>query len=198
VIRVIRETHDTPESVQTALTLAGGLNRFGEPNYRVVWGWNRLEWVGGKWTDRDNSGNPFREVIELRQVPKYFPQNRWHIERWMPPEIYGSRRAWNKQTLEREDGIFIPALGPYPSRGEYEHCFTLQGPKGEFIPLSPMAVKYIANAVEWSRESCTPTDKRMSQQRHREKEEKAWDSHADSVLNDGPAFNQRPFVTVTA
>ena len=63
-------------------------------------------------------------------MPKYFPHERWHVERWMPPETYGSRKSWWASTIEREGGILVPALGPYPSRGEYEHCFTLSGGEG--------------------------------------------------------------------
>ena len=44
-----------------------------------------------------------REVVELRLEPKYPQVNRWHVERWMPPEAYGSPRAWYAQTLERAD-----------------------------------------------------------------------------------------------
>lgn len=139
LIRVIRETHKTPASVEERVARAGGLNRFGEPNFRVVWGGSRLAWIGGRWTDRDAHGNVIRESVELRRVPKYVPLDRWHLERWMPPEAYGSPEGWYTQTVETEDGIRVPALGPYPSRGEYEHCFTLEGSRGEFVPLSPAA-----------------------------------------------------------
>src|ERR1700733_3190472 len=87
-------------------------------------GGSRLSWIGGRWTDRDAHGNVIREAIELRQEPKYAPIDRWHIERWLPPEAYGTPDEWAMRTTEVENGIRIPALGPYPSRGEYEHCFT--------------------------------------------------------------------------
>jgi hypothetical protein len=151
VIHVLRETHETPARVQERIARAGGTNRFGEPNFRVVWGGSRLTWIGGRWTDRDASGNSVRETIEVRQVPKYAALNRWHVERWMPPESYGSPEEWYARTTECEDGVRVPALGPYPARGEYEHCFTLQSPEGEFVPLSPAACDWIARAVEWSR-----------------------------------------------
>ncbi len=51
-----RRTHDAPADVARELALAGGCNRFGEPNYRAVWGWSRLDWIGGKWEDRDQTG----------------------------------------------------------------------------------------------------------------------------------------------
>ena len=70
MIRVLRETHDTPEEVARRLEAAGGRNRFGEANYRVIWGWNRLAWIGGKFEDRDAHGDLLREVVELRLEPK--------------------------------------------------------------------------------------------------------------------------------
>jgi hypothetical protein len=100
-----------------SLELAGGLNRFREPNYRAIWGWNRLAWIGGKFEERDSAtGSLLREVVELRQEPNYPAVNRWHIEKWLPSETYGSPRAWWAQTAEIEGGRSVPALGPYPAR----------------------------------------------------------------------------------
>jgi len=124
-IRVTRETHDTPAAIAARITRAGGTNRYGEPNFRVVWGGARLTWIGGRWTDRDAHGNVSREAIELRQVPKYLPVDRWHIERWMPPEFYGSPDQWRALTSETEDGIRIPALGHTPravTTSTASHC----------------------------------------------------------------------------
>jgi hypothetical protein len=72
-IRVTRETHHTPAAIAERITRAGGTNRYGEPNFRVVWGGTRLTWIGGRWTDRDAHGNKTREAIEMRRVPKYLP-----------------------------------------------------------------------------------------------------------------------------
>ena len=196
-ITILRETHDTPDAVARSLELAGGINRFREPNYRAVWGWNRLAWIGGKFTERDpNTGALFREVVELRQEPKYPAVNRWHIEKWLPPETYGSPRAWWTQTLEVEGGRSIPALGPYPSRGEYEHCFTLEGPRGEFLQLTPTVAEHIARAIERSRRRARSAGKRAlygREQRH----ERAYDAWAYDLLDDAvPAFHRQPFVTV--
>jgi hypothetical protein len=196
MIRVVRETHETPEAVAQRLERAGGRNRLGEPNYRAVWGWNRLAWIGGKFEDRDEHGVLIRERIELRQEPKYPVVNRWHIERWLPPETYGSPRAWCAQTIERENGISIPALGPYPSRGEYEHCFTLEGPRGEFLQLTPTIAEHIARAIECSRN--LPRTKSRSRLYDREqRRERSYDQWAYDVMDDGvPAFHQQPFVLV--
>jgi hypothetical protein len=196
LIRVIRETHCTPASVQQRVARAGGLNRFGEPNFRVVWGGARLAWIGGRWTDRDAHGNVIRETIALRREPKYVPHDRWHIERWLPPEAYGSPETWRAQTTEVEDGIAIPALGPYPSRGDYEHCFTLAGPRGEFIPLSPAACDWIIRAVEWARRQ--PRTARLAAITARESRRALdFDHLADDIFDDAvPAFHAQPFVSI--
>ena len=183
MIRVLRETHGTPEAVAHRLGRAGGSNRFGEPIYRAVWGWNRLAWIGGKFEDRDDHGVLLRERMELRKEPKYPAVNRWHIERWLPPEAYGSPRAWYAQTIERENGISIPALGPYPSRGEYEHCFTLEGPRGEFIQLTPTAAEHIARAIEWSRK-CPRSAKRRQLYERESREERTYENWAYDLLDD--------------
>ncbi len=196
MILVVRETHDTPENVAHRLERAGGINRFGEANYRAVWGWNRHAWIGGRFEDRDEHGSLLRECIELRKEPKYPAVNRWHIERWVPPETYGSPRAWYAQTNERENGISIPALGPYPSRGEYEHCFTLEGRRGEFVQLTPTPAEHIARAIEWSRKFPRSAKRRQLYDREG-RGERTYENWAFDVMDDAvPAFHKQPFVTV--
>jgi hypothetical protein len=182
MIHVLRETHEAPPEIQRRIARAGGYNRFGEPNFRVVWGWSRLSWIGGRWTDRDAHGNVLREQIELRYVPKYIPHDRWHIERWMPPESYGSPETWSSATLETADGIRVPALGPFPRRGEYEHCFTLQGPHGEFIPLSPAACDAIVRAIVWAPLQ-RPQDLRAALDAREQRRDRAWNDWADAALS---------------
>ncbi len=195
MIQVTRETHEAPAAICERIARAGGLNRYGEANFRVVWGGSRLAWIGGRWVDRDAHGNVIREVVELRQEPKYIPAERWHIERWIPPEAYGSPEEWFARTVEIDDGIRIPALGPYPSRGEYEHCFTLEGPRGEFLPLSAAACDWIVRAVAWSRRQ-TRRDGRQAIAAREARRERAWDRDADDLLDDAvPAFHGQAFVT---
>ena len=196
MVEVLRERHETPESVQRRVGLAGGLNRYGEANYRVVWGWNRLAWIGGKFEDRDERGNLLREVVELRLEPKYPQVNRWHVERWVPAEAYGSPRQWYAQTVERENGVSVPALGPYPERGEYEHCFTLQRPGGEFVQLTATIAEHVARAIEWSR-GVGPARRRVELNAREAREDRNYDQWAFDLLDDqAPAFHQAPFVTV--
>ena len=196
MIEVTRETHETPESVARRLCLAGGVNRYGEANYRVVWGWNRLGWIGGKFEDRDTAGNLLREVVELRREPKYPQVNRWHVERWVPPEAYGSPRTWYAQTIERADGKSVAALGPYPERGEYEHCFALQGRRGEFVQLTPTITEYAARAIEWSRGQGR-AKQRAKLYESAERKDRAYEEWAYEVMDDAaPAMHGGPFISM--
>jgi len=183
MISILRETHEAPAEVARELLLAGGRNPFGEANYRAVWGWSRLDWIGGKWEDRDaESGRVIREVVELRREPKYLPHNRWHIERWMPAESYGSPAEWAAQTCEIVNGRNVAALGPYPSRGDYEHCFTVEGPRGEFVQLTAAAARHIARAIEFSR-GVSGAKKREALEARSWREEREYDQFAEAALS---------------
>ncbi len=185
MITILRETYDTPPGIAERLALAGGANRFGEPNFRAVWGWNRLAWIGGLFEDRDAEGTLVREVAALRLEPKYPQLNRWHIERWLPPEVYGSPRFWHQQTIEVCGARSISALGPYPSRGDYEHVFTLESPRGEFA----RAISFASRVPRFAR--CRALDA------HHRRAERDYDAFAGDVLDDAvPAFHSQPFVTV--
>lgn len=174
---------------------AGGLNRFDEPNFRVVWGGSRLSWIGGSWSDRDEQGNLLREVTDLRQVPKYLPTDRWHIERWMPPEAYGGKERWYRETTEYQNGVEIPALGPYPSRGEYEHCFTLEKDR-EFLQLTPAVCDWVVRAIEWTRRQ-PQSVARAALMRRESRMERDWDQAADAMLSDAcRPFSGNAFVRV--
>lgn len=184
--------------MQERVAVAGGFNRLGEPNFRVVWGGARLTLIGGRWTDRDAHGNIIRESIELREVPKYLPVDRWHIEHWIPPEVYGSRDDWNRRTIEVEDGIRFPALGPYPSRGEYEHCFTLETAAGEFVPLTASACDWVVRAITWARQQ-TRGAGRAAIVKREFRRERDWDRSTSDMLDDGlSAFQGHSFVANVA
>jgi hypothetical protein len=196
MIQMIRETHETPGDVARRLEMAGGRNPFGGANYRVIWGWNRLAWIGGKFEDRDANGDLLREVVELRLEPKYPQVNRWHVERWVAPETYGSPREWYAKTVECANGIRVAALGPYPERGDYEHCFTLEGPKGEFVQLTPAIVEHLARAIEWARRFPRAKHRGLLYEREA-RQEREYEEWAYAVMDDAaPALHGVPFVTV--
>jgi hypothetical protein len=133
----MREVYDTPAWAQAYMERIGGRNRFGEPNLRVVWSNSRLDWIGGKFEERDSEGSLIREVFKLARMPKYPIENRWVIELWYPPEHFGSPKLWFEKTKEYVEEGNIPQLGPYPEHGKYEFCSVLETWDGQFMQLQP-------------------------------------------------------------
>ncbi len=82
-----------------------------------------------------------------------------------------------------------------PGGHKYEHCFTLEGPRGEFVQLTPTVAEHIARAIEWSRRHPRSAGKRALYDREHRKE-RAYDTWAYDLLDDAvPAFHKQPFVT---
>lgn len=147
---------EPPSYLVERINQLGGLNCYGKPNFRVIWGGNRTYIVGGEFKKpiyfRDNDGKMrsiVTTVIEMRELLKYHT-GRWHLERWRGPEWYGSQEEW--YTNSWDPILSLHTMGRYPHEGDYEHCFFLgqcthlkNGEwcalctvgMGEFIPLEP-------------------------------------------------------------
>ena len=147
--------HACPRDVERRVARAGGLNRFGDPNFRVVWGGARLDALG------------FQRYA-------YSPAllERWIIEVWRPPEAYGSRREWNES--ER-------SLGPFPSRGDYEILAALNR-DGEFAQITPEIAEF---AIEAYRKSLDAShwDRRARLLDAVQDRERDWDTFAGGILD---------------
>jgi hypothetical protein len=136
MVKIVREVHDVNPAVESILLREGGLNRFGEPNFRAVWTNTRLEWVKGDF-----------DSLHLR--PKYEHKlDRWCIERFRGPETYANG-TWDESEL-----------GPFPTRGDYEASLFIETPiTCEFIQLTPSIAREVVRRVleserfsRWERE----------------------------------------------
>lgn len=196
-IQVFRESHLTPDWARERLTRAGGLNRFGEPNFRVVWGSNLCDWIGGKWEDRDQAGNLVREVRELRWELKYpWLKNRWIVERWLPPEKFGSVDDWFRRTKEWGEEGNLAQLGPYPSRGRFTFLCAIElGPgPGGFLQLTPATLDWVMEAYWLSRKRSETLAEKKEAERKRQL---VRDIEDREFIADGtPAFYGEPTVSV--
>ena len=157
----------TPDSVTERLAALGGLNRFGQPNFRCVWGGTRTHKVGGRFKDAVTvNGIPTGQVVEVvavRELLKYHPE-RWHLERWIAPEKFGSQERWYEETWDDLNKIHV--CGDYPADGDFEHVFYLaQCPhmyasEEEFLRQHPLPQRgqyfrfelYTEAVVEWQEE----------------------------------------------
>ena len=193
------ETYDllVPPGVQHAAALAGGLNLFGEPNYRVVWGWSRLELRVGLHSDHDDSGNLLRHELRAEWWPRYAPRDRFHVEVWKDAAVFGGPDAWEDGTAQWVNGTKVPALGPFPSRGEYEHVAVCQPADGEFMLPTEAAV---TDLIQWHRRAIALTKterKALAAARDAEEREVRRNRYHDIIDSEAKAFPFRTWVPVS-
>ena len=195
-IKVIREVHDTPQWANELLERAFGRNRYGQPNFRAIWSENRLAWIGGQISDFDENGLLIRTRVALRQEPKYeiSVRNRWVIEKWYPPEHFGSPEAWYKQTKEFGEEGNIPQLGPYPFRGDYDFCTALED-DGQFAQIS---VDMVELAIVLIRQELAKHRTIAERKSAKEEQHRLDAKQGHEYLNETtkPSFNDGMFVSV--
>jgi hypothetical protein len=105
------EKLQVPPEYQTHVTAIGGLNRYGDPNFRLVWGQSETEFVWGI----DANGRKGQHVIF-----KHGGIAAWFMEAWKPPECFGTPELW--YTLSWDPETQTHTLGEYPWRGLYQSC----------------------------------------------------------------------------
>lgn len=178
-----------PSEIQKRITEAGGLNPYGEPLFRVVWGWDRLAYLHDTW--EDIKGDEITNKTEGRWVPKYWPYDRWHLEKWLPAECFGSPEDW---------AVRCASLGPYPSQGDWEHSITIQTPKPEqaYLDLTPHIVEQLIQAVQ-AGAAANAQDKRAALTEMMERKRKDYERFCDELLTEcfeHDAFRGDAFVPV--
>lgn len=213
----IAEHRQCPEHITETLRVAGGENRFGEPNFRVVWGYDRIVPITGEWQEFEQVNVTLRDrltgykesrvatrmkssVIETRMVPKYLPGNCWHLEMWRPPEEYGSPEAWGKAGEEVVGCMTVDTAGPYPARGEYELCYPLTHDgtsHGDPIPLVDDLVKDIVHMIVAGRERFSLQQRKAAIEQETQRKEDGFLRVTMDRLKDGlRPFAGEDFVTV--
>jgi hypothetical protein len=168
-----------------------GTNLYGDPLFRIVWSETRTHLSGGQWTEYSDkeSKHLLREVAEYRRVPTYGSLQRWVLEKWCPPEMYGSPELWELENRDEKTGLLI--LGPFPNSGEYEHVHTFEV-GGQYVPLVPATIEAICYLVEKSREFSF-RQKKAALEAQQEREDRTFKSRQDDILRDARgAFNNQP------
>jgi hypothetical protein len=179
VVRVVGE------DCKPVLWKGGNLDHFGmnplhQPRYRVVYAPSRFWQVGGRWTDREE-GRITKTVDEYRWIPRYCEDQGWVLEKWLPPEEYaGSRVQW-ESFVDAESGLM--ELGPYPTRGEYESCFTWAG----YPPAQ--AVERVIQMIEHGHAKYRTGDIARAHSERLAKEKKARGDKLEAMIrNELPSF----------
>jgi hypothetical protein len=114
---------DIPRSLRARVKRYVGTNPHGKPLFRVVWAQNVLEQSFGSMrhmprvsVDSDLTDiEPERFESGEFWTPKYSSPG-LILERWGPPEVYGSKFFWEHEIAE--DGV-TRLMGEYPRHGGY-------------------------------------------------------------------------------
>jgi hypothetical protein len=102
------EKLQAPPEYQEYIAAIGGLNRFGEANFKIVWGQTETEYIWGT----DANGRKGQHIVFKHQgIPS------WFIEAWKPPECFGTPELWYAMSWDQETNTHT--LGEYPFRGLY-------------------------------------------------------------------------------
>lgn len=149
-----------------------GMNPYGEPRFRIVWGPARRCVAGGLW---EKDGN----VIAYKLAPKYGKVPKWVLERWRPPSAFGTPELWISQTMTPDGSL---ALGPFPVYGQYEFAAEFTVGIDEYVPLEPMLIervilKTLENSLlsEDAIRSRDKRDREQAEQRHDAEFDAMWD-----------------------
>lgn len=110
-----------PERFQEQITRAGGLNRYGQPNFRLAWSQTETFRAGGVWRDDRFAG--YREVYAANCTPWAPKHGYWMLMEWEAPERFGSEAIY--YFLHRDESNGLSNLGPYPWRGRYQVALKL-------------------------------------------------------------------------
>lgn len=211
------EHRQCPPEIAEDLKVAGGLNRFNEAMFRVVWGYDRIVPMTGEWQEFEHcearltdklTGHSesrkiirlVRSVVETRQVPKYLPANCWHLEMWRPPEEYGTPENWRKQGQEVVAGMTVDTAGEFPHRGEYELVMPLTTDftcMGKPLPLEGALVTDLVRMVKAGKERFSMVQRKAAIEQKLKREEDGFSRKAIDIMKDGlRPYAGETFVTV--
>lgn len=90
-----------------------GLNPYGGPKLRLMWGPSVPRIIGGFWQDHG--------VLEYRLASDKRPH--WLLEKWFPAKFWGDPATWIQQGMTPEGYL---SNGPYPYRGRYLEVFRFE------------------------------------------------------------------------
>lgn len=128
-----------PKEYQDRVTKAGGINRYGQPNFKIVWGEAHGTRAGGYWEQEGFTG--YRDIY-LNDTPC------WLLLQWHDSIEAGSPTLWYMDNLDESTGL--QTLGEFPYKGFYQVLFILRDHKMEdgklvidAMPLNGMLVDLV-------------------------------------------------------
>jgi hypothetical protein len=114
-----------PQHFQNRITLAGGLNRYGQPNFKIAWAQTEIMRQGGEWEVMGEAHVGYRDVLKGDGNPH------WMLMMWvdagksaeMPHLPSQSDVSFYAENRCPKTGLQI--LGEYPYHGSYQTVLSL-------------------------------------------------------------------------
>lgn len=115
------ERRRCPLELQERINRAVGLNRYGEPLWKIGWGQTETFRAGGYWPHDCFLG--YRQLMMSNGSPSGEGEPCWMLMEWHPPEDYGSPAMYYFENRDEYTGL--STLGEFPHKGRYEVAFKL-------------------------------------------------------------------------
>lgn len=155
-----------------------GTNRYGQPNFRIVWSEGVMEQV-------------LLYTGEYGWQQRYPGDPCWMLEKWLPTSY--SREQWYETfAVQVSDPISSELwtksyLGPYLEFGDYHACYRMER-NGEPMPLTMAIIEYYCRLIEHGKEYSI-LENVEAQRAIRAREKRDWERKCDDVFDDSqPAF----------
>jgi hypothetical protein len=113
-----QERNICPADFQDRLTFIGGVNRYDEPMFKLVWSQYETYTAGGVWSVDEKYYMGYRQLLAGSGEPC------WTLMGWHAPEEYGTPERWYVDNYDESTGLQI--LGEYPYFGRYEVMYNLR------------------------------------------------------------------------
>lgn len=179
-----------PDEYQTRVTEAGGLNKYGEPNFRICWGDTEVYRAGGVWEPLD--GAYYRGYRDLLLVNEAC----WALLQWQPADKWGHPAAYYFCNLDDTTGL--QTLGEYPFHGRYEivQPFVSRTVKDgrvvvDAMPLSSLLVDMVIPIIRESKEISSLKLRELMRERREKVEKEKVDEIEACIRNATPEWISR-------
>lgn len=185
-----------PEDISDQVREIGGVNRYDEPNFRLVWSQSSesMTRAGGIWENPDLPGVQhyvgYRDVLLEQFTPC------WLLQQWFPPEakdiagndLFGTPTAYYVANYDVGTGLQI--LGEYPYNGRYLTVFPLVTPAGEAVPLSQYVVNMLIHVIVTAKEITVEQRKAVVEEQKARKKEQEVEEIEDALRSAHPEFGE--------
>lgn len=178
------EHRDVPKHIEELVVNIGGMNPFGKPMFRVVWGGTAIDMIYGQMAGGTKGQH---QKLRYNGVPA------WFIEIWKPADMFGTPEEWYEKSYDLETGLHV--CGDYPFQGDYCPCLKLYKkeerngqPYLDILPLTSAVIETFVPLIQRAKLLTIEERKRINAAKdEKEKQDRLKQGH-DAYVNASPAF----------